>query len=183
VSAEGEGELPGDSVLLAEVDRPRGLRGEVVARLHADDAGRLDEIESVEIVPVSGASRTARIEGWKRKGDRVVIKLSGVETVDAARALAGAELRIPESAARKEPPAGRYFAWQLEGMDVVGPGGAKLGSVARVLNPSGQSLLEVKGRNGEYLVPLVAAIVVEIDLAAGRIVIDPPEGLIELNAV
>lgn len=154
-----------------------------MARLHADDPARLDDVGTVEIVPVAGERRAARIEGWKRKGERVVIKLSGVDTLEAARALAGAEIRIPGSAEPKDPPAGRWFVWQLEGLEVVGPRGERLGTVVRLLNPAGQSLLEVKGRNGEYLVPFVPAIVVNVDVESGRIVIDPPEGLIDLNAV
>jgi 16S rRNA processing protein RimM len=55
--------------------------------------------------------------------------------------------------------------------------------VSRVLGPAGQKLLEVEGPAGVFLVPLVAAICKKVDVESGRIVIDPPEGLIELNAV
>ena len=181
--------MSGATVLLAEIDRPRGLKGEVVATLHADGPERLDAIGSVWIVRPGeapgegGAGIRATLEGWKRKAHRVVLKLSGIETVEQARAVQGFEIRIDAADALQEAPEGRWFAHQLEGLEVFGPDGKLLGRVARVLNPAGQALLEVKGDAGEWLVPLVPAICVRIDPEAGRIEIDPPEGLLELNAV
>jgi 16S rRNA processing protein RimM len=172
-----------ETVLLAEVDRPRGLRGEVMATLHADDPERLDEIDQFFVVPPGGEAREARLEGWKRAGRRVVLKITGIESVDQARTIMGSEIRIPASDSPSTAPEGRYFAHQLEGLEVVDRGGERLGKVSKVLCPAGQALLVVAGPRGECLVPLVPAICVRIDPEGGRIEIDPPEGLIELNAV
>ena len=171
-----------DYVVIAEVDRPRGLAGEVVATLHADDPSRLDTLGLV-IVAGGGGVRETRIEGWKRNGDRVVLKLSGVDTVEDARAIVGSEIRIPRLDAQQAPPPGRYFAYQLEGLEVVNVAGELLGRVVRVSRPAGQTLLEVEGERGVFLLPLVKAICTEVDVKNGRLVVDPPEGLIELNAV
>jgi len=171
------------SVVLAEVDRPRGLGGEVLARFHADDPSRLDEVGAVEIVGPGGAVIASRLEGWKRCGERVVLKLEGIDTVEAARGLAGSEIRVAPGPARARLPEGRYFAYEIEGLQVVARSGETLGVVTRLLRPAGQTLLVVRGAGGEFLVPMVASICVEIDVERGRIVVDPPEGLIELNAV
>ncbi|HXI03376.1 MAG TPA: ribosome maturation factor RimM [Candidatus Saccharimonadales bacterium] len=173
------------TVLLAEIDRPRGLKGEVVATLHADDPERLDAVGRVWLVRGgdSGERREARLEGWKRRGDRVVLKLTGVDTVEEARALAGAEIRIDASESPRRAPEGRWFAHQLEGLSVVTTAGVRIGEVVRVLSPSGQALLEVRGPRGECLVPLVPAICVRVDPEAGVIEVDPPEGLLDLNGV
>lgn len=171
------------TILLAEVDRARGLRGEVLARFHGDDPGRLDEIDDVEIVDPSGRSRPSRLEGWKRCGARVALKLAGVDTVDEARKLAGSEIRIAREASPQRAPAGRYFAYQLEGLRVVSVAGEELGRVKRLVTPGAQTLMEVSGPRGDFSVPLVEAICVKIDLEREEMVIDPPEGLIELNAV
>ena len=178
------------TILLAEIDRPRGLKGEVVATLHADDPGRLDEVGRVWIVPPGGprgdggARREARLEGWKRRGERVVLKLTGIDTVDEARAVQGFEIHIDASDSPGEAPEGRWFAHQLEGLEVRGPDGGLLGRVARVICPAGQALLVVEGPGGrEWLIPLVPAICVRVDPGVGRIDIDPPEGLLDLNAV
>ncbi len=178
------------TVLLAEIDRPRGLGGEVVATLHADDPRRLDSVEKVWIVPRSAPAgreaaegRAARLQGWKRSGDRVVLKLEGIDSIEAARAVAGAEVRVDAADSPEEAPEGRWFAHQLEGLEVVTTSGEVVGRVARILCPAGQALLEVEGPRGGCLVPLVASICVKVDPAAGRIEIEPPEGLLELNAV
>jgi 16S rRNA processing protein RimM len=175
--------LVGETILLAEVDRPRGLRGEVLVTLHTDDHARLDEIVDVEIVERSGRSRSSRLEGWKHRGDRAVLKLAGIETVEEARAIAGAEIRIPREKSRQVAPEGRYFAWQLEGLQVVTLTGEVLGRVSRVLCPAGQTLLEVSGARGEFLVPGVPEICTEVDVQGGKIVVELPEGLVDLNAV
>jgi len=171
------------TILLAEVDRARGLIGEVVARLHADDPERLDSVDEVEIVLRGAEPRRARLEGWKRRGERVVLKLSGIDSVDEARALAGAEIRIPSEDSPDRAPEGSYFAHQLEGARVKSVSGEELGRVISVATPAGQSLLEIDGPRGRFTVPLAGAICVKIDVDRGEIVIDPPEGLIELNAV
>lgn len=176
--------MQGDTILLAEIDRPRGLKGEVVATLHADEPGRLDTIATVWIVGAGGAApRETRLEGWKISGGRVVLKLEGIDTVEQAREVRGAEVRIRPSEARAEPPDGRWFAYQIEGLEVVTTSGRPVGKVARLLTPAGQTLLEVAGPAGKRLIPFVAAICVRIDLEAGRIVVDPPEGLMDLDAV
>jgi 16S rRNA processing protein RimM len=172
-----------DWVLLAEVDRPRGLRGEVVARLHADDPSRLDSIDTLRIVAPGGEPREVRLEGWKRKGERVVLKLSGVDTVEDAEELRNSEILVARSSSPAQAPEGRFFAHQLEGLRVLTRDGRELGRVDRLLSPSGQTLLVVAGERGEILIPLVEAICVEIDPDGGLIRIDPPDGLVDLNAV
>jgi len=178
--------LPRDTVLLAEIDRPRGLRGEVVATLHADDPSRLDSVERAWIVARAGgtsdeaSSLEVRVQGWKRSGDRVVLKLEGIDSVEEARAVTGTELRIDAADSPGKAPEGRWFAHQLEGLEAVTTGGEVIGTVARVLCPAGQALLEVVGPRGARLVPLAASICVKIDLEAGRIVVEPPEGLLDL---
>ncbi len=155
----------------------------MLARLHADDPARLDRVGSVEIVPPEGAAWRSHLEGWKRCGDRVVLKLSGVESVEAANELRGCEIRVTRKESPERAPEGRYFAHQLEGLRVVSVDGKALGTVSRVMNPAGQTLLAVEGDRGEFLVPLVERICVRVDLERETIIIDPPDGLVDLNAV
>lgn len=177
--------LPEKTVLLAEIDRPRGIRGEVVATLHADSPSRLDEIETVWITRPGGTGegREARVEGWKHKGERVVLKLTGIESVDEAREVQGWEVRIDAKDSPSQAPSGRWFAHQLEGLSVRRPSGEVLGTVVRVLCPAGQTLLEVENERGTWLLPLVPALCPRVDTDAGVIEVEPPEGLLELNAV
>jgi 16S rRNA processing protein RimM len=94
--------------------------------------------------------------------------------------LAGLELRVPDTALRPLG-AGTYYQHQLVGCEVETRVGERIGAVTRVDGGAGGSLLAIDGAYGEILVPFADEICVEVDIAAKRIRIDPPEGLLELN--
>lgn len=167
-------------ILIAEVDRVRGLAGEVVVTVHADDPGRMARLAGVFLKEPGGRWRELPVQGVKRLGSRAVLKLGGYDSVEQARALVGRELFIPRSASTPAPP-GRYYAYQLEGLEVRLADGRVVGAVTSVLSQGPQSLLVVDGPGGEVLVPVVPAICREVDEEAGVLIIEPPEGLLEVN--
>jgi len=171
---------PSEMILIGVVDRVRGLRGEVVVTVHADDPRRLAELPAVYLNRPQGPEEH-RVESLKRLGGRAVVKLSGFDSVDGARALVGQEIFMHRRDAAT-PREGSHFAWELEGMTVVRRDGATVGQVREVIRPAGQSLLVVQTPAGEVLIPLVRPICVEISPARGVIMIDPPEGLLELQS-
>ncbi len=147
--------------------------------VHADDPQRMARIGSV-FLEDPGGYREIAVLGYKKLGHRAVLKLSGFETVEEARDLVGRELLIPLEASTPAPE-GRYYAYQLLGMEVRLVDGTRLGSVSEVLRQGPQSLLVVRSAAGEVLVPLARPICVSIDLEARCLTLDPPEGLIALN--
>lgn len=165
---------------IAEINKVRGIRGEVVATVHADDPSRMAELACVFVREPDGAYRRLEIEGVKRLGARAVLKLSGYGSPEEARALVGRELFIPPQASTPAPP-GRYYAYQLAGLAAQLKDGTPLGRVREVLAQGEQSLLVIEGGAGEILVPFVKAICIACDLSAGTVTLDPPDGLIELN--
>jgi 16S rRNA processing protein RimM len=167
-------------ILIAEVDRVRGLAGEVVVTVHADDPARMARLTGVFMKEPGGGWRELPVQGVKRLGARAVLKLGGYDSVEQARALVGRELFIPRSASTPAP-SGRYYAYQLEGLEVRLTDGRLVGTVAEVLTHGPQSLLVVQGPDGEVLVPVVPAICRELDEEAGVLTIEPPEGLLEVN--
>lgn len=108
------------------------------------------------------------------------VRLSGVKTREAADALRGTALYAPRAALPALPDDEFYHA-DLIGLTAVDTGGAELGRIHAVHNHGGGDLLELRanGRKGTVLVPFTRAIVPTVDLGAGRIVIDPPQGLFE----
>src|SRR5213078_3589460 len=105
----------------------------------------------------------------------------GVETMNDAEALAGRELRVPID--RLSPlPAGTFYRHDLIGCRVETASGEAVGVVQDVEGTVTGSRLVVRGEWGEILIPLVSEICRVIDPAAKRIVVVPPEGLLELNA-
>ena len=167
-------------ILIAEVDKVRGLRGEVVATVHADDPARMARLAGVFVKEADGAWREIRLQGFKRLHDRAVLKLEGYDSIEGARALVGKELFIPREASTPAP-SGRYYAYQLEGLEVRLTDGRTVGTVQEVLTQGPQSLLVVEGPMGEVLIPVVATICKDLDEEAGVLTIDPPEGLLEIN--
>lgn len=101
-------------------------------------------------------------------------RLSGVESREQAEALKGLRL-FADRAALPEPGEDEYYQSDLIGMEVVDPGGAPLGQVAAVLNHGAGDILEVRRAGAEaLLLPFTRAVVPTVDLAARRIVADPP---------
>jgi 16S rRNA processing protein RimM len=94
--------------------------------------------------------------------------------------LRGTRLYAPRTALPALPDDEFYHA-DLLGLTALDTGGAELGKIAAVLNHGAGDLLELRGPGlkGSVLVPFTRAIVPTVDLATGRIIIDPPEGLFD----
>jgi 16S rRNA processing protein RimM len=112
---------------------------------------------------------------------RPVIGIAGVETMNDAAALAGQELRVPIERLAALPD-GTFYRHDLIGCRVETRDGRTVGVVRDVEGTLTGSRLVIDADGGEVLVPLVAPICTEIDAAGKRIVIDPPDGLLEANA-
>jgi 16S rRNA processing protein RimM len=166
-------------VVIARGVKPRGLKGEIVAELLTDFPERFEDVDELVLVSPSGERNTKRLEDYWFQNERVVLKLSGYDDVDAAKELVGFEFAVPESE-RVPLPADHYYDWELEGCTVK-VGADNIGEVKSVLRTGGAEILVVTGNNGkEQLIPLADSIVVEVDPARKTIVVDPPEGLLDL---
>ncbi len=109
----------------------------------------------------------------------MILKLAGYDDVETAKELVGVEFAVPESE-RVELPEDHYYDWELEGC-VVKVGGESIGKVKSVIKTGGVEILLIVDENDkERLIPLADSIVVEIDPVGKTIVVDPPEGLLDL---
>src|ERR1044071_1027680 len=166
-------------VVIARAVRPRGLKGEIVAELLTDFPDRFEEVEQLVLVSPKGERTTKRLEDYWFQNDRVVLKLSGYDDVETAKELVGFEFAVPESE-RVPLPADHYYDWELEGC-TVNVGDDSIGQVNSVLRTGGAEILVVTDNSGnERLIPLADSIVVEVDPVRKLIVVDPPEGLLDL---
>jgi 16S rRNA processing protein RimM len=167
-------------VVVGRVARAHGNRGEVVINPETDFPGIRFRAGSELRLRRGGVIDTLKVGAVRIHRGRPVVAFDGVGTMNAAEALAGAELRIaPEDT--QPLSAGEFYRHELVGCRVETTDGRELGNVQRVEEGSGVDRLVVAGRRGEILIPLAAEICVTIDPAARRIVIQPPDGLIELN--
>ena len=167
-----------DLLLVGRVARAHGNRGQVIVNLETDFAE--DRFRTGTVLFVGTESTPRGIRDVRFHQGRPIVALEGIDTMNDAEALAGAELKV--AAATLPPlPAGTYYRHDLVGCEVRDLADASLGRVAEVEGPMERSVLAVDGADGELLIPLAADICVRIDMAARTIVVRLPEGLLELN--
>lgn len=168
-------------VVVGRVVRPHGLRGQVVVASETDfGAERFAPGAKVWCEDETSVKELTVAEGYEQ-GDRWVVGFEGVTTVEEAEVLRGRELRIPEAARMNLAP-DEYYLYDLVGCEVTTTQGDEVGRVKAVYTGAGGALLGVDRDGEEVLVPLVKAMCREIDVRARRIVVDLPEGLLDVNA-
>ena len=167
-------------VAIGEVGRPHGLRGEVRVTPLTDRPERFETLaECVLWHEVDDQRRPCRITGARVQGDALLVSVDGYDSPEAVAALTGWLLAVPEAEALPAPE-GHFYPWQLVGCRVLTEDGGDVGRVLRVEGSAAQDLWVVGDERREYLVPAVAEIVREVNIIGRRIVIRPPEGLLEL---
>ncbi len=169
-----------DLIIVARAVRTRGLKGELVADVLTDFPDRFENISELSGVGPNGERQELQLESYWFQNDRMVLKFAGYESVDAAKALIGFQFGLPE-AERVELAADEFYDWELEGCSVENKPGLAIGKVREVMRTGGVELLVVEDEAGrEILIPMAQSIVVEIDISRKKILIDPPEGLLDL---
>jgi 16S rRNA processing protein RimM len=166
-------------LVVGVVQRPHGLAGEVSTEILTDFPQRF--APGTPLVWRRGNElRTVTLSGVRPHGGRLLLSFDGISDADAARALQGGELCVPREAAF---PAGEdfYYAHEVRGWTCEDPSGRVLGSVTDLGgSPAGPVLTVETAPGREALVPFVHGIVVRVDRERRRIVIDAPEGLLDL---
>src|SRR5688500_4529283 len=167
-------------VLVGRVVRPHGLRGQVVVASETDfGAERFAPGAKVWQQAGKALNELVVVDSYPQ-ADRWIVAFENVTTVEEAEALRGIELRIPEDARMPLGP-DEYYLYDLVGCEVRTAAGVEIGRVQAVYTGAGGALLSVDRNGDEVLVPLVKTMCPEIDVAARRIIVDPPEGLLDVN--
>jgi 16S rRNA processing protein RimM len=151
-----------------------GVRGELKCRPALLGTSAFAVGRSYALGATPGA-RELRCRGARRHHDKLLLAFDGIDSPEAARALAGAELYAEQAETELGPD--EYLDADLVGLRLLDEAGRELGAVTGVRHFPAQDCLVVGA--GESLVPLVKAFVRRIDLAAGTIVTSLPEGLLE----
>lgn len=159
------------------IERPRGLNGELKVLPLTDFPERFDPGARVF---VSGISRTVTRCNWQR--GRVYLFIEGVSNHESAEALRGELIEVPE----EERPTTADPFWyidEIEGLQVVGVDGTEFGRIREVLQTGANDVYIVdRGAHRDLLVPAVRDVVVAIDIAAGTMTVDLPDGLLPDDA-
>jgi len=166
--------------VVGRVARAHGLRGQVVVNVGTDFPEERFRPGAALFVKRGGAIERLEVAAVRFHQNRPVVAFRGVDDWNAAAALAGLDLRVPRESLAELPP-GMFYHHDLVGCAVETEAGAPVGVVAEVEGAADGSRLVVRTPRGDVLVPLAAEICTTIDPAARRIVVNPPEGLLELN--
>ena len=162
--------------------KAHGLKGALKLELYTDDpAGRFAPgatftLQVAESSAWHGKSLTVREFRWMNS--HPVAFFEGVDDRDGAEALVKAILWIDADSSAQPAEDDAWYDHQLVGLDVVRDG-TSVGTIVRVEHLPSQDLLIVKAGENEIMVPFVAAIVPEVDVAGGRVTVTPPPGLFE----
>jgi 16S rRNA processing protein RimM len=167
-----------DLLLVGRVARAHGNKGQVIVNLETDFAE--ERFRAGQTLLVGPSAEPRRIVAVRFQQGRPIVALQGIDSMNDAAALAGADLKMPAGALGPLPE-GTYYHHDLIGCEVRDRDGLVIGRVSAIEGTMDRSRLVVDGQRGEILIPLVADICVSVDPVGQQIVVDPPEGLLELN--
>ncbi|MCK9876170.1 ribosome maturation factor RimM [Frankia sp. Ag45/Mut15] len=181
-----------DPIVVGRVGRPHGVRGEVTIEVRTDLPQRRFTVGAVLGRAGGGAALTVTDARWHSGrlllcfegiGDRVAAETlrNVLLTIDASDAGSPADDDDADGGADGDP-ADLWWDRDLVGLAAVTTTDAPLGRVTDIIHsPAGDLLAIARPGGGEHLVPFVREIVPTVDPVAGRIVVDPPPGLLELD--
>ena len=112
--------------------------------------------------------------------EKVIIKLNNIDSVEDGQRLVGQAIEIHPR--QLQPlPQGQYYHSQIIGLEVETTRGESLGNITEILTTSGSDTYVVSGAKEEILIPAIEDVIKSIDLDKGCLVIEPIEGLLDLN--
>ena len=147
-----------------------GIKGEMKVRLETDFPDRFAKLKQVCLRPPAGNPEIREVRGARLHKGQVLLKLTGIDRIEDAERWRGAKVQVPREDAVPLPK-GSYYAADIVGFEVVTPDGRSLGKLEKILPYPAHDLFQV----GEALIPAVKEIVVEVDTAGRRIVVEPFE--------
>ncbi len=165
---------PPSHLVVAEVLAPWGLQGELKARILTDFPERFQHGLALFV----GEKKVPYVlERARPQRGFLILKLKGCDTPEAADKLRGAFVYV----ARQDAPElleGEYFWYQIIGLRAVTPAGEELGVVEDIIITGSNDVYVLQGERGEILVPALEDVVQQVDLKAGLMVVELPEGLL-----
>lgn len=173
-------QLPGASgveswVVLGEILRPHGLRGEIKLRSEIEEPDNFLLpglcLRSAGKLPVP-----VKVKSWRRHKNIYLLTLDGIDRIEQVESMVGAELVI-KGDLLPPPEAGEYYHYQLLGLEAFNEQGDCLGRLAEIIATAGHDVFVIRGDGrAEILLPAVSAYVLAVEPDSGRIVVDPEGG-------
>jgi 16S rRNA processing protein RimM len=169
-------------VVVGRIGRAHGVRGEVSVEVRTDDPEcRFATNTTLDTEPAAHGPLTVLRSRWH--AGRLLVEFAGIGDRTTAETLRGTLLVADSATSPQSSDPDEFWDHELVDLAAVTPAGVVIGTVRQVIHLSGQDTLALERPDGEeVLVPFVAAIVVEVDVAGGRVVVDAPPGLLDHEA-
>ena len=170
-------------MILGRIIGVHGLAGDVAVRTENDDPMNLARYRSFRWLEPGGRpgkDRTLELIDCRVHRTAALVRFEGVTDRDQAEELVGGTLAIPREDLLPAPEGTVYVA-DLIGLEVVTKGGQAVGTLTAVYPGAGHDVYGVEKEGREVLIPAVEPIVVELDMDARRLTIDPPDGLLDIG--
>lgn len=164
-------------IKIGKIRGPWGREGELEIESYSPFPDRFSKLKEIFI-----GFKSYRIERIRFFPKKIVMKLEGVNSIKDAERFRSSEMEIPEDEIYFLPN-GYFYLHDLEGCQIFLKDGKKLGIVDYVWEMGESTLLVVSGEKGEILIPFAKSICYLVDIEGKRIVIDPPDGLLDLNEI
>jgi 16S rRNA processing protein RimM len=165
-------------VALGEIVTTHGIAGWLKINPYNPDTKVL--LSAHTLVLDRDASRSEHeVESSKPHGRQLLVKFRGTDSIDTAKTYIGSSVCLREEDLLSLKP-GEYYHYQVVGLEVFDMQGHRIGVVTRTWSTPGGELYVVQGPEKEHLIPAVKEIIEKVDLAAGNMIIDPPDGLLDL---
>ena len=159
-------------VIVGRILKPRGLRGEMMAEVISDSPGRFS---AGGVIYLGGQPHKIQRSSSLPRG-RVAIKLEGIDSQSEAASLGDSFLMVPESMAPCLPD-GKYYHFQIIGIDVYTRQGEYLGQITQILSPGANDVYVASRGGEELLIPALDEVILEVNLDRRAMTVDLPEGL------
>jgi 16S rRNA processing protein RimM len=166
-------------VVVGRIGRAHGIRGEVAVQPRTDDPDtRFGAGAQLHTEPEAAGPLTISSVRWH--SGRLLVRFDGVPDRTAAEGLRGVRLLADVDPQERPDDPEEFYDHQLTGLLAVTTDDTRVGEITEVVHLPGHDLLAIRGSDDrEILVPFVAQIVPEVDIVGGRVVIDPPGGLLD----
>lgn len=167
-------------VVVGRVAKAHGIRGELAVEVRTDSPEQRFAPGAVVAARLrDGTSRPLTLATIRTHGERLLVTFDEVPDRNVAESLRGALLLADTDALPPTDDPDEFYDHELEGLAAVLTDGSAVGTVREIVHSAAGELLAIDMAGREVLVPFVREIVPEVDIAGRRVVIDPPEGLLD----
>jgi len=159
-------------ITIGQILAPWGVKGKLKVKVITDFPQRFTPSSKIYI-----NRQPMTVDSAEQHKGKVIIKLSQIDTIEAAQRLRGQPIEIHRSQLYPLPE-GQYYHFQLIGLEVWTTQGELLGNITEILTAESNDNYVVSGAKGEILIPAIEDVVKSVDLDSRRITVEPIEGLL-----